>query len=317
MTGQEQMGTQDSINFGRVIVLCGGDSAEREVSLKSGAAVFTALQKSIADIELVDFATNRLGQLEQSRPDRIFIALHGPVGEDGTIQGALEILGIPYTGSGVLASALAMDKLRCKQLWQGIGMPTAAFQLLRENCNWREILQSLGGKVMVKPAGEGSSIGMRIAETEQELQTAWQLASQYDSNVIAEQWLSGSEFSVGILDGQALPPIRLETDNEFYDYEAKYQSNDTRYICPCGLDEERESELKQLALDAFNSLGCRGWGRVDVMMDEHQKFQLLEVNTIPGMTDHSLVPMAAKVAGINFDQLVLRILATARLEVQQ
>ena len=299
--------------FGRVAVLCGGNSSEREVSLNSGAEVFAALQRSGVQVEMIDTAEISLSRIEQMHFDRVFIALHGPGGEDGTLQGALEMLGIPYTGSGVLSSALAMDKLRTKQLWRGIGLPTAAFSLLHADSNWAQELENLGGKVMVKPAKEGSSIGMRIAASAEELQAAWEQANSYDSEVIAEQWLSGEEFTVAILGDQVLPPIKLQTDNAFYDYQAKYQSSDTRYICPCGLDASREEQLKELAMQAFTSVGCSGWGRVDVMMDETQQFQLLEVNSVPGMTDHSLVPMAARAAGYSFEQLVVAILETSLL----
>ena len=300
---------------GAVAVLYGGNAAEREVSLQSGHAVAKSLRSLGLEVVEIDTANNVLDILQSIRPVFAFIALHGPGGEDGTLQGALEMLGVPYTGSGVLASALAMDKLRTKQLWRGMGLPTAAFSPLNAASDWSQVLESLGGKVMVKPACEGSSIGMCIASSEQELQAAWQQASHYDSDVIAEQWLSGDEFTVAILGDQVLPPIKLETDNAFYDFEAKYTSDDTRYLCPCGLDSEREAQLKSLAGKAFASIGCSGWGRVDVMMDELQQFQLLEVNTVPGMTGHSLVPMAAKAAGIDFDALVLQRLETSRSQV--
>ncbi|KJS10054.1 MAG: D-alanine--D-alanine ligase [Gammaproteobacteria bacterium BRH_c0] len=297
--------------FGKVAVLYGGTSAERQVSLISGAAVLKGLLAQGVDAVGIDVGADIIQQLEQLKPERVFIVLHGPGGEDGTLQGALEFLGLPYTGSGVLASALAMDKLRTKQLWKGMGLPTAGFAVLQENSDWAQVLASLGGAAMVKPTREGSSIGMAKAVTAEQLSAAWRAAANLGDEVIAEAWLSGAEYTVAILDGEALPPIRLETDRGFYDYEAKYLANDTRYLCPCGLTPEREAEIKALALAAFHSVGCRGWGRVDVMLDGRGQFQLLEVNTVPGMTDHSLVPMAAKAAGMDFEQLVLAILAGA------
>lgn len=297
--------------FGKVAVLYGGTSAERKVSLKSGEQVLKALLACGVDAEGIDAGPQLVAQLEALSPDRVFIVLHGPGGEDGTLQGALEFLGLPYTGSGVLASALAMDKMRTKLLWKGMGLPTAHFAPLHAASDWAAVLDELGGAAMVKPSREGSSIGMSRANTAAELENAWRVAAALGDEVIAESWLAGAEYTVAILDGEALPPIRLETDRGFYDYEAKYLRDDTRYLCPCGLPPEREDALKTLALAAFHSLGCSGWGRVDVMLDGRGNFQLLEVNTVPGMTDHSLVPMAAKARGIDFESLVLRILATA------
>jgi len=294
--------------FGRVGLLYGGTSSEREVSLMSGAAVHQALQNLGVDVVLIDAQNDLLQTLPSHNLDRVFIALHGPGGEDGTLQGALEYLGLPYTGSGVLASALAMDKLRCKQMWQGIGLATADFAVLDSQSDWTAIMQSLGGKAMVKPACEGSSIGMSRAETPEQLQLAWKQAAEFDMTVIAEPLLEGAEYTVAILGDQALPSIRISTDEVFYDYQAKYVSDATQYQCPSDLSPERETEIRQLSIDAFNTVGCRGWGRVDLMVDSNNKFQLLEVNTSPGMTSHSLVPMAAKVAGLDFDQLVLAIL---------
>ncbi|MEH6639457.1 MAG: D-alanine--D-alanine ligase [Porticoccaceae bacterium] len=299
--------------IGKVAVIYGGTSAEREISLASGAAVLQGLLDAGVDAVGVDVDANLLSDLQTLSPDQVFIALHGPGGEDGTVQGALECLGIPYTGSGVAASALAMDKRRCKQLWRGAGLPTAAFAVLEENSNWTQLLAELGGAAMVKPANEGSSLGMAKAETPDELEQAWRAAASYDASVIAEAWLAGEEYTVAIVGNRALPVIKLETDRPFYDYEAKYQSDDTRYICPCGLSAEREQELQQLALRAFESLGCRGWGRVDVMVDNSGAWQLLEVNTIPGMTDHSLVPMAARAAGLSFNDLVVEIVSSTEL----
>jgi D-alanine-D-alanine ligase len=294
--------------FGRVGLLYGGTSSEREVSLMSGAAVHQALQNLGVDVVLIDAQNDLLQTLPSHNLDRVFIALHGPGGEDGTLQGALEYLGLPYTGSGVLASALAMDKLRCKQMWQGIGLATADFAVLDSQSDWTGIMQCLGGKAMVKPASEGSSIGMSRAETPEQLQLAWKQAAEFDMTVIAEPLLEGKEYTVAILGDQALPSIRIHTDEVFYDYQAKYFSDATQYQCPSDLSPERETEIRQLSMDAFNTVGCRGWGRVDLMVDSNGKFQLLEVNTSPGMTSHSLVPMAAKVAGLDFDQLVLAIL---------
>ena len=294
--------------FGRVGLLYGGTSSEREVSLMSGAAVHQALQNLGVDVVLIDAQNDLLQTLPSHNLDRVFIALHGPGGEDGTLQGALEYLGLPYTGSGVLASALAMDKLRCKQMWQGIGLATADFAVLDSQSDWTGIMQCLGGKAMVKPASEGSSIGMSRAETPEQLQLAWKQAAEFDMTVIAEPLLEGKEYTVAILGDQALPSIRIHTDEVFYDYQAKYFSDATQYQCPSDLSPERETEIRQLSMDAFNTVGCRGWGRVDLMVDSNNKFQLLEVNTSPGMTSHSLVPMAAKVAGLDFDQLALAIL---------
>lgn len=297
--------------FGRVGLLYGGTSSEREVSLMSGAAIHQALQNLGVDVVVIDVGENLLQELPSYQLDRVFIALHGEGGEDGTLQGALEYLNLPYTGSGVLASALAMDKLRCKQMWQGMGLPTTDFALLHANSDWAAELQRLGGQVMVKPAAEGSSIGMSRAATPEQLQAAWTDACQYNTSVIAEPLLPGPEYTVAILDGQLLPSIRIESNAEFYDYEAKYFSDQTQYLCPSELSESREQELQTLSMQAFDSLGCRGWGRVDVMVDDQGQFQLLEVNTVPGMTSHSLVPMAAKAAGLSFDQLVASIIEGA------
>ena len=298
--------------FGRVGLLYGGTSSEREVSLMSGAAIHQALQNLGVDVVAIDVGENLLQELPSYQLDRVFIALHGVGGEDGTLQGALEYLNLPYTGSGVLASALAMDKLRCKQMWQGMGLPTTDFALLDSDSDWAAILERLGGAVMVKPACEGSSIGMSRAQTAEELEKSWRDAAATDSSekiaVIAEPLLPGPEYTVAILDGQLLPSIRIESNAEFYDYQAKYFSDQTQYLCPSELSEQHEQELQQLCLQAFDSVGCRGWGRVDVMVDAQGQYQLLEVNTVPGMTSHSLVPMAAKAAGLSFDQLVEKVL---------
>jgi len=300
-----------SNQYGRVGLLYGGSSSEREVSLMSGEAIHQAMLNLGVDVVAIDADDNLLQSLPGYNLDLVFIALHGPGGEDGTLQGALEYLKLPYTGSGVLASALAMDKLRCKQMWQGMGLPTTDFALLHANSDWAAELQRLGGQVMVKPAAEGSSIGMSRAATPEQLQAAWTDACQYNTSVIAESLLPGPEYTVAILDGQLLPSIRIESNAEFYDYEAKYFSDQTQYLCPSELSESREQELQTLSMQAFDSLGCRGWGRVDVMVDDQGQFQLLEVNTVPGMTSHSLVPMAAKAAGLSFDQLVASIIEGA------
>ena len=301
----------DVSRFGRVGVLYGGISSEREISLLSGQAIYAALKNLGINAVAVDAQHDVLQQLIQHELDYVFIALHGPGGEDGTVQGALEYLELPYTGSGVLASALAMDKQRCKQLWKGIGLPTCDFIILNEDTDWKAALVDFGGKAMVKPASEGSSIGMRPVENADQLKNAWLHAASFDSVVIAEPLLEGEEYTVAVLGNKALPSIRIRSEEIFYDYKAKYFSDETSYFCPSGLGEDREEEIRQLSLDAFNSLGCIGWGRVDLMVDRQGNFQLLEVNTVPGMTSHSLVPMAAIASGIDFDQLVLQILQEA------
>lgn len=289
-----------------IAVLLGGNSAEREVSLQSGQTVIEALRGLGFEVRPVDPATpDWLAQL--NGVSFAFIALHGPGGEDGSMQGALQMLGIPYTGSRVLGSALAMDKLRSKQLWQGMGVATGGFAALSADSDWQRVMDRYG-KVFVKPATEGSSIGMTAAATAAELQLAYQTASGFGEVVLAEQFIDGPEYTVAILGDEALPAIRLETDNEFYDYEAKYLSDDTRYHCPCGLSPAEEREIAELALQAFHSVGCSVWGRVDIMRDAAGRFYVLEVNTIPGMTSHSLVPMAAAAAGLDIQALVGRIL---------
>lgn len=294
--------------LGRVGVLFGGQSAEREISLQSGAAVIAALQEAGIDHVVLDVGANAIADIQAAQLDRAFIALHGPGGEDGRIQAVLEYLHIPYTGSDVQSSALAMDKLRSKQLWRGVGLPTPDFALLGADTDWQSALSELGGEVMVKPAHEGSSIGMARVQSARELQEAYAKAVQYDACVIAERLIVGAEYTVAILDGVALPPIKLETHHRFYDFDAKYIAEDTRYVCPCELPVGKEEELKSLALKAFNAIGCRGWGRLDIMADTQQNFYLLEVNTVPGMTSHSLVPMAAKAQGMSFAQLIVTIL---------
>lgn len=294
--------------LGRVGVLFGGQSSEREISLQTGAAVMAALDELGIEYLGIDVGPTAIADIQAAKLDRAFIALHGPGGEDGRIQAVLEYLQIPYTGSDVQSSALAMDKLRSKQLWCGIGLPTPEYAVLEADSDFPSVLKQLGGEAIVKPAHEGSSIGMARVQSPEELAEAYKAAAHYDGSVLVERLISGGEYTVAILAGRALPPIKLETDHRFYDFDAKYLAEDTRYLCPCGLPKEREQELQSLALKAFSSLGCRGWGRVDVMEDKAGKFYLLEVNTIPGMTSHSLVPMAAKAAGLSFAQLVLTIL---------
>lgn len=292
---------------GTVAVLYGGNSAEREVSLDSGRAVFDALQKSNIAAALVDTRDADWWRRFPGEFAHAFIVLHGPGGEDGTVQGLLETLGVSYTGSGVLASALAMDKLRTKHLWRGIGLPTPEFEVLTAQTDFAALI-ARWQTVVVKPAQEGSSIGMAKVSSAADLEAAYHKASGFAGAVLVERCISGPEYTIAMLGDRVLPPIRLETDNVFYDYEAKYISNDTRYFCPCGLPEDKERELKELAVAAFNSVGCRGWGRADVMQDADGKFYLLELNTVPGMTSHSLVPMAARAAGLDFERLVVEIL---------
>ncbi|ALZ75890.1 D-alanine--D-alanine ligase [Rheinheimera sp. F8] len=299
-----------SSKFGKVAVMFGGTSAEREVSLKSGAAVLKALQAQGIDAHAFDPKEQPLSALETQAFDRVFIVLHGRGGEDGTMQGALQLHDMPYTGSGVLGSALAMDKIRCKFLFSAHGLPTAPFRVAQkgENIDYAAMLAELNGKVMVKPANEGSSIGMSAATTAAELEQALALAFEYDDAVLVEQWINGREFTVSMLDGQALPVIEMRTPRAFYDYEAKYQSNSTEYLCPAPISAEQTASLQQSAMAAFKAVGASGWGRVDAMLDSDGQFRLLEVNTVPGMTEKSLVPMAARAAGYSFEQLVAKIL---------
>jgi D-alanine-D-alanine ligase len=295
--------------LGKVAVLLGGKSAERDVSLKSGGMVLAALRARGVDAHAFDPAQHGLEQLAAERFARAFIALHGRFGEDGTVQGALEYLGIPYTGSGVLASALAMDKRRTKLVWQASGLPTPPWEMLGAGSDLAAVAARLGLPLMVKPASEGSSIGMSKVRNAGALDEAYALAANYDRAVMAERFIEGIELTGGILGEEALPLIRLETPRDFYDYQAKYVADDTRYLIPCGLAAEREREIQALCLAAFRALGCAGWGRVDLMVDRDGKPYLLEVNTAPGMTDHSLVPMAARAVGISYEDLCVRILA--------
>ena len=335
------MNSQSDItqSFGRVAVLMGGDSAERDVSLKSGAAALGALKRKGIDAFGLDLrfrhcegshktqndAENKdsiCQQLNAKSFDTAFIALHGRGGEDGVIQGVLEALGIPYSGCGVAASAIGMDKLRTKLLWAGAGLPTPAFELVKAtdvllgnkqtiNRLLLRVEASLGFPVMIKPAHEGSSIGMNKADDNIALLDALKTAAQYDNEILVEKWIVGKEYTGGVLAGKALALIRLETPREFYDFQAKYLTDDTVYHCPCGLDEEHEQRYQALILEAFDRIGGKGWGRVDFMCDEHGQAWLIEINTVPGLTDHSLVPMAAKNHGIEFDDLIVQILTTA------
>jgi len=299
--------------FGKVAVLLGGRSAEREISLRSGNMVLEALRKKGVDAHPFDPKDHGLEQLIAERFDRVFIALHGRFGEDGTMQGALEYLGLPYTGSGVMASALAMDKWRTKLMWQAAGVPTPPYELLSPESDFAGVGNRLGLPLMMKPAREGSSIGMSKVTSLEKIQAAYELAAEHDDVVIAERFIEGVEVTAAILDGEALPLIRLETPRVFYDYEAKYFADDTRYICPSGLPEAQERSVQEQAVRAFGLIGASGWGRVDIMLDGAGQPYLLEVNTIPGMTDHSLVPMAARARGIEFDELCVQILETAHV----
>jgi len=296
--------------FGKVAVLMGGNAAEREISIKSGLAVFKSLEKQGLDVVAIDVKDCVIEVLAGKEIDRIFNIIHGRGGEDGVLQGVLEVMNIPYTGSGVMASSLTMDKLRTKLCWQGAGLKTPKWFVLNTEQEIERCIDRLGFPVIVKPAQEGSSIGMSKASNRDELKQALLMAENYQCDVLVEAWVEGNEYTVAILDGEALAVIRLETANEFYDFEAKYQSDSTQYHCPCGLSLEQESRLKQLAVEACQVVDVKGWGRVDIFIDHQGQSQLIEVNTVPGMTDHSLVPMAAKVEGCDFDELVWRILET-------
>ncbi len=301
----------DRREFGRVAVMFGGASSEREVSLVSGAAVLAALKRRGVDALAFDPAELPLTQLATLGVQRVWNALHGPGGEDGTMQGALEVLGMPYTGSGVLGSAIGMDKLRTKRLAQSLGIATADFVVLRDEQDVQLAIERLGVPMIVKPGSQGSSVGMARVNSVAELRPAWQNALQFDPVVFAEPWIVGAEYTVAVLQGQALPSIRIETPNSFYDYEAKYVRNDTRYHCPSGLEAAVEAQLARLALASMDACGAEGWGRADFMLDRTGQPLLLEINTVPGMTSHSLVPMAARAAGIDFDELVWRVLETS------
>ena len=295
-------------DFGKVAVLMGGWSAERNVSLNSGHAVLTALLNQGVDAHGIDVDRNIYQKMAEGNYDRVFNILHGRGGEDGVIQGMLDILQIPYTGSGVLGSALAMDKLRTKQLWKGLDLPTPDYQILNNEKDCQLALEKLGLPLMIKPVLEGSSIGMSKVNSANDINKAWNEAMHCGGVVIAEKFIEGREYTTAILGEKMLPMIRLETPRDFYDYKAKYDDNNTQYHCPCGLNDEHEEQLSELMLIAFKSVDANGWGRVDFMLDKDDRPWLIEVNTVPGMTDHSLVPMAAKQAGMSFDELVIEIL---------
>ena len=300
------------IKFGKVAVMFGGNSAERDVSLNSGNAVLKALVAQGIDAHAFDPSIRSISELTSENFSRVFIVLHGRGGEDGTMQGVLELMKIPYTGSGVLGAALAMDKIKTKQIWRAMAMPTAHYHVVTAGAaaiNYTQVLAKLGGQVMVKPSHEGSSIGMAKVSTPEQLEAAIATAFTFDSEVLLEQWIEGQEYTVAILGDQALPAIRMTTPNDFYDYQAKYQVDTTQYHCPCGLSTAEEAELGKIALAAFNAVNAKGWGRVDFMRDQQGHWYLLEVNTVPGMTEKSLVPKAAQQADISFEQLVLAILA--------
>jgi len=297
--------------FGRVAVLMGGWSAEREISLLSGQAVFDALCEQGVDAHVVDVNRQIDQRLRQDHFDCAFNILHGTGGEDGVIQGLLELLRLPYTGSGIMASALSMDKIMTKRVWHAAGLPTPAFRVLNAESQWDAVVQSLGLPLVVKPACEGSSIGISRVDEASQLAKAWDEAAEGGREVLAEQWIDGDEYTVAILDNQALPAIRLETPHTFYDFDAKYAANDTSYFCPCGLAEEEEATLQCLSKQAFDILDAKGWGRIDLMRDTEGKDWLIELNTVPGMTSHSLVPKAAAAAGVDFESLVLKILRSS------
>jgi len=301
----------DPRQFGRVAVVFGGDSSEREISLISGQAVLAALKERGVDAHPFDPRDLPLAELLARRFERVWIALHGPGGEDGTLQGALEYLGVPYTGSGVMGSAIGMDKLRTKRLALAVGVPTADFVVLASPRDFEAAVERLGLPLIVKPATQGSSVGMSKVERTEELPAAYEAAATFEPLVFAEAWLPGKEYTVAILQGEALPSIRIETPRVFYDYQAKYFRDDTRYFCPSGLSASAEAHLRNLGIAAFESAGASGWGRADFVMDATGRPLLLEINTIPGMTSHSLVPMAARAAGIDFENLVWRVLETS------
>jgi D-alanine-D-alanine ligase len=301
-------------DFGKVAVMFGGSSAEREVSLSSGRAVLRGLLNMGVDAHAFDPAKQSLTQLLSDKFERVVIMLHGRGGEDGSLQGALQQLNLPYSGSGVLGSALCMDKIRSKQVWQSLGLPTANYKIADKRsfdarlCG--AIMSELGNEVMVKPAQEGSSIGMARVNSVLQLETAIQDAFKYDDKVLIEQFVHGSEYTVSILNGKTLPSISMSTPRIFYDYTAKYQADSTVYRCPSGLSEGLEIKLGELALEAYEALDGSGWGRVDFMQDKLGRFYLLEANTVPGMTEKSLLPLAAKQCGISFDELSLAVLKT-------
>lgn len=302
--------------FGKVVVLMGGNGAEREVSLETGNTVITALQQHGIEVESIDAVPGFVEKLLKAKPDRVFIALHGMLGEGGAVQGLLDTLGIPYTGSGVIGSALGMDKIRSKKVWQAIGLPTPPFCSLNSEHDADEFINSFGLPLAIKPVSEGSSVGITKLTNKGNFKAAYNLAAKYGA-VMLEQWITGEEYTVGILNNKPLPPINIVPADNFYDYQAKYKSNATQYLCPGPISKPEQEYLKQLALDAFNSVGAKVWGRVDFVRDLNGDFWILEVNTIPGLTSHSLVPKAAKEMGIAIDELVLEILTQTLVENYQ
>ena len=293
--------------LGHVVVLKGGASAEREISLISGSTVFNGLQKLGVNAAMIDVGNDIIDQLREAKPDLVVIMLHGKDGEDGVIQGMLEMMQLPYTGSGVLASAIAMDKVKSKLIWRRLGLNTADFEFINADSNWNQLIEKFG-RVVVKPVSGGSSLGIAIVDNADDLQQKYGEALAFDSDVIAEKFISGTEYSTGVLGEEIFPTVQLETPRDFFDYEAKYEDENTRFICPPELSEDKLQELESLIKDAYDSLGCTGLARIDVMQEGDGDFYLLELNTIPGMTEHSFVPMAAKQVGITFDELILRIL---------
>ena len=296
--------------FGRVAVLLGGNSSEREVSLNSGGNVLAALQRRSVNVQAVDGTQALVSALVERRFDRVFNIMHGGHGENGVVQGLLESFGVPYTGTGVMGSALSMDKIRTKQVWLSMGLPTPRYARITKRDDVQAVARQLGLPVIVKPSCEGSSVGVSRVFKESDLIGAVELAARYPGELLLEQLIQGEEYTVGILGSQALPSIRIVPPGEYYDYHAKYVSDDTQYICP-GLQGSAEEEMGELAMSAFNAAGCSGWGRVDLMRDASGQNFLLEVNTTPGMTSHSLVPKAARAIGIDFDELVWRILESS------
>ena len=302
------------MSLGKVAVLLGGTSAEREISLMSGNGVLKALRAKGVDAHAFDPGERDLAELKRERYARCFIALHGRGGEDGTLQGALEMMGIPYTGSGVLGSAIAMDKWRTKMIWIASGLPTPRYRILTATDDWSAVARELGLPLIVKPANEGSTLGLTKVTAPAQLPAAYELAARkYRDIALAESFVEGPEYTASILGEQALPLIRIEAPQGNYDYQHKYFSDETRYLCPCGLPAEKETAFKALALRAFTLAGCSGWGRVDLMLDGAGEPWLLEINTSPGMTGHSLVPMAARAAGLSYEDLCLRILEGAHV----
>jgi D-alanine-D-alanine ligase len=302
------------MSFGKVAVLMGGRSAEREISLMSGNGVLKALRARGVDAHAFDPAERDLFDLRREGFARCFIALHGRGGEDGTVQGALEVLGLPYTGSGVLGSAIAMDKWRTKMIWLASGLPTPRFRILNEKDNWDSVASELGLPLVVKPANEGSTLGLTKVTEVGQLPVAYTLAARtYHDTALAEQFVDGPEYTASVLENATLPLIRIEAPQGNYDYQNKYFTDDTKYLCPCGLPAQKEESLKALALRAFRLLGCAGWGRVDLMLDAKGDPWLLEVNTSPGMTGHSLVPMAARAVGMSYEDLCVKILEASHV----